>query len=369
MKYDYLIVGSGFYGATCARLLAEKGYSIKILEKNKIVGGNSRTSKKEDIIIHESGPHTFHTNNQAVWNFVNKFDHFENIKLKVRVNYKNNIYSFPINLLTLYQVYGVNTPQQAMDAVNKDLIYNQNPKNFEEAAIGVVGKKIYEIFFKGYTTKQWNTDPKNLSHEIFSRIPIRFTHDDGYFTKHRCFYEGVPVSGYTDLVKNMLNHHLIDLNLNVDYLQNKTENNHLADKIIYTGAIDAYFDFKYGILPYRSLRFELERHDGDYQGTMIVNYTDQEVPFTRITEHKHFMSKKFNYTYITKEYPQNYDGKNEPLYPIKNDETENICNKYKKLVSLEKNVHFGGRLAEYKYYDMDQTIESAMSYCENIKTK
>jgi len=366
--FDYIIVGSGFYGATCARLLAEKNYKIKLIEKNYTVGGNCRTTNREGIIVHECGPHMFHTNNQDVWNFVNRFSEFNDRKLKVRVNYKNKIYSFPINLLTLNQVYGCTTPKEAIQAIEKDRIPNNNPQNFEEAALNVVGSKLYNIFFKGYTKKQWNMDPVKLDYKIFSRLPVRFDYDDGYFLKHRCKYEGFPTIGYSKLIENMLNHSNIEIILNVDYLKSKKQHDQEGLNVIYTGPIDAYFEFKYGVLPYRSLRFEHEKHDGDYQGGMIVNYTDEEVPFTRITEHKHFMEEKFEYTYITKEYPQSYDGTNEPLYPINDNNSMKIFEEYKKLIT-QTNVHFGGRLAEYKYYDMDQTIESAMNFCNIIERK
>ena len=365
MKIDYLIVGAGFFGATCARLLHDAGKSVLVVERNNYIGGHAATETKDEIVIHRFGPHVFHTNNTNIWNFVNKFGTFNQYQLKVKVNYKDRLYSFPINLLTLSQVFGVTTPAAALEAIQNDIVPNTDPANFEEAALANVGKTLYEIFYKGYTTKQWGQDPKQLPKTIFNRLPIRLNHDDGYFLKHRCQYQGIPIDGYTPLIENMLKG--IPVLLNTDVLGNKDSWKTQCQQMIYSGPIDAFFDYEYGKLEYRSLKFEIEKHDiNDYQGSAVINYTDINVPYTRITEHKHFNWQEKPYTYISKEYPADYNETNEPYYPVNSLENAHKLQQYLGLVDQTSNVLFGGRLGTYRYMDMDETIEAAMKLVKDL---
>lgn len=356
----YLIVGAGFFGATCARLLTEYGHNCIVIEKSNYIGGHCHTERIKDICVHKYGPHVFHTNNDAVWQFVNRFASFNDYKLKVKVNFQNRIYSFPINLLTINQIFNeAMTPEQAKIRIKQDCISCENPQNFEEAALSSVGKQIYETFFKGYTAKQWGKTPAELPSTILSRIPVRYNYDDGYFAKHRCKYEGIPIGGYTDLITKMLLGITVLLQTPFDHSMIET-----VDKVIYTGPIDQFYNFIHGILPYRSLKFEYEYHDiEDYQGTAVMNFTDVQVPYTRITEHKHFdiPNHKTRGTIISKEYPELYTGQNEPFYPINDLQNQQMYEKYVELAKLESKVVFGGRLGLYQYLDMDQTIEAAMS--------
>jgi len=356
-EYDYLIVGSGLFGSVFAREATDKGKKCLVIEERDHIGGNCYTEEKDGINIHKYGPHIFHTDDKRIWDYTNRFIEFNNYRHSPRVKYKNQIYSFPINLLTLYQIWGVSTPQEAIDKIKSYAVPIKNPKNLEEWALSQVGEEIYNIFIKGYTTKQWGRDPKDLPVSIIKRIPIRLTFDDNYFFDR---YQGIPIGGYTRMVQNILNG--IEVRMGEDYFSNKSYWDSIADKIVFTGKIDRFFDYKFGDLEYRSLDFQTEKHDiPDYQGCSIVNYTEGEVPHTRITEHKHFENSKSEVTWTTKEFPKEYSRGDVPYYPINNEKNSKIYSLYKKEAEDLDNFIFGGRLAEYKYYDMHQVIASALS--------
>lgn len=358
-KFDFLVVGSGFFGSTFSRLAAEKNKTCYVVEKRNHIGGNCYTEKIENINVHKYGPHIFHTNDLKIWNFINRFSNFINYKHVVKVNYKDNIYSFPINLMTFYQIYGIKTPQEAIEKLNSIKLKN-NSDNLEDWAISQIGKELYEIFIKGYTKKQWNKDPKDLPSSIIKRIPIRTTYSDRYFNDK---YEGIPENGYTEIFEKMLDHPKIKLETNLDFFNNKKELLSNAEKVIYTGKIDEFYDYRYGELEYRSLRFENEIHQGDYQGCSIMNFTEELIPYTRIVEHKHFEFSNSDKTVITKEYPENYNLNKIPYYPINDEKNNNLYEKYKKIDTNGK-IIFGGRLGKYEYKDMHQIIASAI-VCAN----
>jgi UDP-galactopyranose mutase len=356
-EYDYLIVGSGLFGSVFAREATDKGKKCLVIEERGHIGGNCYTEEKDGINIHKYGPHIFHTDDKRIWDYTNRFIEFNNYRHSPRVKYKNQIYSFPINLLTLYQIWGVTTPQEAIDKIKSCAVPIKNPKNLEEWALSQVGEEIYNIFIKGYTTKQWGRDPKDLPVSIIKRIPIRLTFDDNYFFDR---YQGIPIGGYTRMVQNILNE--IEVRMGEDYFSNKVYWDSIADKIVFTGKIDRFFDYKFGDLEYRSLDFQTEKHDiPDYQGCSIVNYGESEIPHTRITEHKHFENSKSDVTWITKEFPKEYSRGDVPYYPINDEKNSKIYSLYKKEAEGLENFIFGGRLSEYKYYDMHQVIASALS--------
>lgn len=353
--YNYIIVGSGLFGSIFAYEAKKRNKKVLVLEKRSHIGGNCYTEKIEDINVHKYGPHIFHTNDQDIWNYVNQFAEFNNYVNRPKVNFSNNIYSFPINLFTLYQLWGVRTPSEAQNKLESVRIKNDNPKNLEEWILSQVGQEIYEKFIKGYTTKQWGRTPDKLPASIIKRLPIRLTFDDNYFFDK---YQGIPIGGYTQIFDKLLNG--VEVKLQTDFFENKTYWESISKYIVYTGKIDELYDYQFGKLEYRSLRFENEIHDGDYQGNAIMNYTNAETPYTRITEHKHFEFGKQEKTFITKEYPDNYDDGKVPYYPIGDEKNNEIYKKYRSLNHNEKYI-FGGRLAEYKYYDMHQIIGSALS--------
>lgn len=356
MRYDYLIVGSGLFGSVFAHEMKKAGKKCLIIEKRNHIAGNCYSENKDSINVHTYGPHIFHTNDKVIWNWINQFTDFHNYKHSPKVNYKDKIYSFPINLMTLNQIWGVNTPEEAKQKLEEVRIKNDNPKNLEEWILSQVGQDIYETFIKGYTQKQWNKDPKELPTFIIKRLPIRTSFDDNYFFDK---YQGIPIGGYTQIFEKMLEG--IEVKTNVDYFENKEYWNSLADKVVFTGKIDEFFDYQFGELEYRTLRFENQKVEKeDYQGCSIVNYTDFNVPYTRITEHKHFENSKSDVTWITTEYPKDYEKGDVPYYPINDNKNNSIYEKYKEL-SKESNIIFGGRLSEYKYYDMHQIIGSALS--------
>ena len=360
--YDYLIVGSGMFGSVCARELTDKGYKCLVVEKRSHIGGNCYTENKDGIHIHKYGAHIFHTSNKEIWDYINKFAKFNNFVNHVKVNYKGQIYSFPINMMTLHQIYGVTTPEEARQKLDEVRIKNENPKNLEEWILSQVGKEIYEIFIKGYTTKQWGRYPVDLPSSIIKRLPIRFNYDDSYYGMD---YQGVPIGGYTQIFEKLLDG--VKVLLNEDYLQNRESFNSMAKKVIYTGPIDAYYKYCFGNLDYRSLKFETERVEiPDYQGNAVINYTELHVPFTRILEHKHFDPVNTNFTYITREYPREYGEGLEPYYPINDKVNTPTFEKYKALSEKESNVIVGGRLAEYRYYDMHQVIGAALHTCKKL---
>jgi UDP-galactopyranose mutase len=355
MKYDFLIVGAGLFGSTFAQKVKEAGKKCLIIDSRSHIGGNVYTENKDGINIHTYGPHIFHTNNDEIWNYINKFARFNHFVCRPKVNFKNKIFSFPINLFTLYQFWGINTPELAKNKLEEVKVKIQEPKNLEEWILSQVGEEIYHTFIYGYTKKQWGREPKELPSFIIKRLPIRLNFDDNYFFDK---YQGVPIDGYTKLIENMTEG--IDIILNENYFDKRDYWNKKAKSIVYTGKIDEFFDYKYGELEYRSLRFEIEKHlIKDYQGNAIINYTDYNIPYTRIVEHKHFEFGNQDYTYITKEYPDSWNKNKVPYYPINNEENNYKYNKYKDL-SEKTNIIFGGRLAEYKYYDMHQIIGSAL---------
>ena len=358
--YNYLIVGAGLYGAVAAERLTKAGMKCLVIDRRDHIAGNVYSENVEGIQVHKYGPHIFHTNDAEVWEYVNRFADFNRFTLGTIANYKGEIYSLPFNMYTFNKMWGVTTPNEAaakIDAQRKEAGITQ-PKNLEEQAISLVGTDIYERLIKGYTEKQWGRECKNLPSFIIRRLPVRFIYDNNYFS---ALHQGIPVEGYTKMVENMFDG--IEVRLNCDYLEHKAEWDALAEKIIYTGPIDAYFDYKLGYLEYRFVRFETEVLDiPNFQGNAIVNYTDRETPYTRIIEHKWFDFGKGNprKTVISREYSEEWKPGDEPYYPVNDEKNSALYSEYKKLAGKEPNVIFGGRLGEYKYYDMDQVIRKAL---------
>ena len=364
-KYDYLIVGAGLYGATIAQKAAEAGKKVLVIDKRPHIAGNIYTEDIEGIHVHHYGAHIFHTNNTEVWNYVNKFATFNRFTNSPVANYKGELYSLPFNMYTFNKMWGVVTPEEAAAKIEeqKKEAGITDPKNLEEQAISLVGTDIYEKLIKGYTEKQWGRPCTELPAFIIKRLPVRLTFDNNYFN---ALYQGIPVGGYTKLVANML--HGIEVKLNCDYLANKAELDALADKVIYTGPIDAYFDYQLGNLEYRSVRFETEVLDKpNFQGNAAMNYTDRETPWTRIIEHKWFQFGKDDEgrdlpkTVISREYSSEWKPGDEPYYPVNDAKNGALYQQYKALADQEPKVIFGGRLGEYKYYDMDAVIASALN--------
>ena len=354
--YDYLIVGSGLYGSVFAHQAFRAGKTCLVLEKKEHIGGNIYTKNVDGIHVHEYGPHIFHTSNKDLWDYVNQFAKFNSFVNRPKVSYKDKLYSFPINLLTLYQLWGVKTPAEAIKKLQDSKIHIKDPKNLEEWCLNEIGTELYETFIKGYTQKQWKTDPKNLPSFIIKRIPIRTNFDDNYYFDT---YQGIPIGGYTQIIENMLKG--TEVKLNVDYLANREEWDRKAKKVVYTGPIDAYFDYCFGDLDYRTTSFKHEiLPTKDYQGNALINYTDAEVPYTRVIEHKHFDWVNCNHTVVTKEYPEAWQRGLTPYYPINDEKNTKAFARYKEKSQTLKNVLFGGRLAEYKYYDMHQVIAAAL---------
>ena len=358
-KYDYLIVGAGLYGAVFAHEAVKAGKKCLVIEKRNHIAGNIYTYNMEDINVHQYGAHIFHTNNKEVWDYVNQFAVFNRYTNSPVANYNGEIYNLPFNMNTFNKMWGVITPQQAAEKIEqqRESAGITDPKNLEEQAISLVGTDIYEKLIKGYTAKQWGRDCKDLPAFIIKRLPVRFTYDNNYFN---ALYQGIPVGGYTKMVENMLDG--IEVMLNTDYLAEKEKFDSMAEKVIYTGPVDAYFDYKLGTLQYRSVRFETELLDTEnYQGNAVVNYTDSETPYTRIIEHKHFEFGTQPKTVISREYSAEWQQGDEPYYPVNNDQNNALYAQYKEMADKESNVIFGGRLGEYKYYDMDKVIEVALN--------
>ena len=363
--YDYLIVGAGLFGSVFARQATDAGKKVLVIDKRPNIAGNVYTEDIEHIHVHKYGAHIFHTNNKEVWEYVTKFAEFNRFTNSPVANYKGELYSLPFNMYTFNKMWGVVTPQEAaakIEAQRKAAGITE-PRNLEEQAISLVGKDIYEKLIKGYTEKQWGRDCKDLPAFIIKRLPVRLTFDNNYFN---ALYQGIPEGGYTKMVANMLDG--IEVHLNTDYLEKKDELDALADKIVYTGAIDAYFNYKLGALEYRSVRFDTEVLDmPNFQGNAAVNYTDKETPWTRIIEHKWFEFGKDDEgndipkTVISREYSSEWKVGDEPYYPVNDEKNGALYQEYKKLADAEKKVIFGGRLGEYKYYDMDAVIASALS--------
>ena len=368
MKYDYLVVGSGLYGAIFAHEAKKAGKSVLVIDKRPNIAGNVYTEDVEGIHVHKYGAHIFHTNNKKVWNYITQFAEFNRFTNSPVANYKGELYSLPFNMYTFNKMWGVVTPEEAAAKIEeqKKEAGITEPKNLEEQAISLVGRDIFEKLVKGYTEKQWGRDCKDLPAFIIKRLPVRLTFDNNYFN---ALYQGIPVGGYTKMVANLLEG--IEVRLNTDYLEHKAELDALAEKVVYTGPVDAYFDYKLGTLEYRSVRFETELLDKpNFQGNAAVNYTDRETPWTRIIEHKWFEFGKDDNgndlpkTVISREYSSEWKPGDEPYYPVNDEKNGKLYAEYKKLADQEEKVIFGGRLGEYKYYDMDAVIDSALNMCE-----
>jgi len=353
--YDYLIVGSGFFGAVFAYEMKKTGKKCLVIDRRSHIGGNSYTQKIAGIQVHKYGAHIFHTNNKKVWDYMNGFAPFNRFTNSPIANYKGKFYNLPFNMNTFYQLWGTKTPKEA-----KAKIYANAGKarssNLEQHAISLVGKDIYQKLIKGYTEKQWGKPCNELPASIIKRIPLRFTFNNDYFGE---LYQGIPIGGYTQIFEKLLNG--TDILLKTDYLKHKGEFNSIAKKIIYTGAIDEFFDYQFGNLEYRSLKFETETlNTENFQGNAVVNYTDKETPYTRIVEHKHFDWVNTTKTVITREYPKNWKRGSVPYYPINDEKNTALLERYKALAKKSPNIIFCGRLGEYKYYDMDDTVELAL---------
>lgn len=355
--YDYLIVGAGLFGAVFAREMTDAGKSVLVIEKRDHIAGNIYSEEIEGIQVHVYGPHIFHTDLDDVWQYVNRFARFNHFRYEPIANYKGELYHMPFNMNTFHEMWGVSTPKEAEKIIEEQRKEIQGePQNLEEQAISLIGRDIYEKLVKGYTEKQWGRDAKELPPFIIKRLPVRMRFDNNYFNHP---YQGIPVGGYTAMVESMLEG--IEVELGVDYLENKAEYDAMAEKVVYTGPIDAYFNFKFGNLQFRSLKFETEVLDmKNYQGVAGMNFTDTETPYTRIVEHKHFEFGEQEKTVITKEYSVEWTPGMEPYYPVNDEKNMSLYAKYKELADKEHNVIFGGRLAEYVYYDMDKVIKHAL---------
>lgn len=361
-KYDYLIVGAGLFGAVFAHEAVQRGKSCLVIDRRDHIGGNIYTEQVEGINVHCYGAHIFHTSNKKVWNYVNQFaefNHFVNSPIAI---YKDELYNLPFNMNTFHQLWGVRTPAEAQAKIQEQIarMHITNPKNLEEQALALVGQDVYEKLIEGYTRKQWNRECRELPAFIIKRLPLRYTYDNNYFKDP---YQGIPKGGYTNIVKKLLDG--VQVVLNTDFLDNREELSAQAEKVLFTGMIDAYYEYCYGELDYRSLRFETEALDmANYQGNAVVNYTDYEVPYTRIIEHKHFEFGTQPKTIITREYSADWKQGAEPYYPINDERNNDLFDKYKKRALEEKNVLFGGRLGMYRYMDMDKVIEEALAMAE-----
>ena len=359
--YNYLIVGSGLFGSVFAHEAKKRGKSVLVIERRKHTGGNIYCEEKEGINIHKYGAHIFHTDYKDVWEYVNQFVEFNNFINSPVANYKGELYNLPFNMNTFSKMWGVVTPAEAAAKIAEQRkAVTGEPKNLEEQAISLIGTDVYTKLIKGYTEKQWGRSCTELPAFIIQRLPVRYTFDNNYFNDR---YQGIPVGGYNKLTNALLNG--IEVRLGVDYNRNREEYKNIAETVVYTGPIDAYFNYSLGQLEYRGLRFETERlEEENHQGVAVVNYTEREVPYTRSIEHKHFEFGKQPVTYVTKEYPADWKPGEEAYYPVNNDRNQKLYAKYAELAKKEKGVIFGGRLAEYKYYDMDDVIKSALNLVE-----
>lgn len=363
-KYDYLIVGAGLYGAIMAYETKKKGKTCLVIDKRDHIAGNIYTKSVEEINVHQYGAHIFHTSNKRVWDYINQFAEFNHYINSPIAVYKEELYNLPFNMNTFSKMWGVRTPQEAKDKIAEqvDEAGVENPQNLEEQALSLAGKDVYEKLIKGYTEKQWGRDCKELPAFIIKRLPFRYTYDNNYFNDR---YQGIPIGGYTAIVEKMLDG--IEVKTNTDFFVFRKENPDIAEKIIFTGMIDEYFGYTLGALEYRSVRFETEVLDlENYQGNAVVNYTEREVPYTRIIEHKHFEFGKQPKTVISREYSSEWSVGMEPYYPVNNDQNNTLFMKYKELAKKERHVIFGGRLGDYKYYDMDKVIEAALTAAEQL---
>lgn len=357
-EYDFLIVGAGLYGAIFAHEATKRGKSCLVIDKRDHIAGNIFCENIEGINVHKYGAHIFHTSNKIIWDYVNSFVEFNRYTNSPIANYKGELYNLPFNMNTFYQLWKVKTPKEAKAKIDEQVALTgiKEPQNLEEQALSLVGSDIYYKLIKDYTEKQWGRKATELPAFIIKRLPVRFTYDNNYFNDK---YQGIPIGGYTKIIEKMLTG--IDVKTNVNYFEDRENLNSLADSIVYTGMIDEYFDYKFGTLEYRSLKFVNEVHECEnYQGNAVVNYTDSETPYTRIIEHKHFEFGTQEKTVITKEYSQEWTKKDEPYYPVNDEKNEQLFKKYKDLAKNESNVIFGGRLADYKYYDMHHVVGIAL---------
>ena len=358
-EYDYLIVGSGLFGTTFAYEANKRGKKCLVIDKRNHIGGNIYTENIEGINVHRYGAHIFHTSNKEVWQYINQFTEFNRYTNSPVARYKNELYNMPFNMNTFNKLWGVVTPKEAINKIDEEIkeANIQNPQNLEEQAISLVGKTIYEKLVKGYTEKQWGQKAAELPSFIIKRLPVRFTYDNNYFND---IYQGIPIGGYTKIIEKMLDG--IEVKLNTDFFDNREYLEGIADKIVFTGIIDKFYNYKFGELEYRNLRFETETlEEQNYQGNAVVNYTEYKVPYTRIIEHKHFeFDTTSPKTIITREYPDTWTREKEPYYPINNDKNNQLYKKYENYAKNDKKVIFGGRLGQYKYYDMDKVIAEAL---------
>lgn len=365
ITYDFLIVGAGLFGATAAHVLTRRGKRCLVIDKRSHIGGNVYTENVNGINVHKYGAHIFHTSNKDVWDFVNSFVEFNRYTNSPVANYKGKLYNLPFNMNTFYQMWGVTTPEQAAAKIEEQRRESGiiNPRNLEEQAISLIGKDIYYTLIKDYTEKQWGRKATELPAFIIRRLPVRFTFDNNYFNDK---YQGIPIGGYTKLVEKLLGE--IEVKLDTDYFENRKYFDSIADKVIYTGEIDRYFDYRFGHLEYRTVSFETELLEGvaNYQGNAVVNYTDAETPYTRIIEHKHFEFGNQPDTVISKEYSKEWKPGDEPYYPVNDERNGALYIRYKTLADNQEKVIFGGRLAEYKYYDMHQVIENALHLVDSL---
>ena len=367
-KYDYLIVGAGLYGATVAQKLKGKGYKVLVVEKRNNIAGNIYTEEIEGIQVHKYGPHIFHTSKKEIWDYLNRFAKFNDFVNMPLAYYKGKYYNMPFNMNTFHQIFGVTTAEEAKAIIEKEIkeANIKEPQNLEEKAISMVGTTIYEMLIKGYTQKQWGKPCNELPPFIITRLPVRYEYNNNYFND---IYQGIPIGGFTKMVENMLKG--IEIRLNTDYLANREELDQLAEKVVYTGEIDKFFSYCFGALEWRSLRFEEEIiNQEDYQGNAVINYTEYEVPYTRIAEHKYFdPSQKSPKTVITKEYSKTWTLGDEAYYPINNQRNSELYSKYKELADQLPNIYFGGRLGTYSYYNMDVVVEKALQLVEQLLAK
>lgn len=362
MKYDYLVVGAGLYGAVFAHEAKKKGKSCLVIDKRDHIAGNIYCEEIEGINVHKYGAHIFHTSDKKIWEYINQFAEFNNYINSPIAVYKDELYNLPFNMNTFSKMWNIRTPQEAKAKIAEQVAETgiTEPKNLEEQGLSLIGKDVFEKLVKGYTEKQWGRDCKDLPAFIIKRLPVRFTYDNNYFNDR---FQGIPMGGYTKIVEKMLDG--ADVKTNTDYFEFVKENPDVAEKTVFTGMIDEYFDYKLGALEYRSVRFETEVLDTDnYQGNAVVNYTEREVPYTRIIEHKHFEIGKQEKTVISREYSSEWSVGMEPYYPVNNEQNNALFEKYREMAAKEENVIFGGRLGNYKYYDMDKVIGAALEMCE-----
>lgn len=363
MKYDYLVVGAGLYGSVFAYEAGKRGKKCLVIEKRDHIAGNVYCEEISGINVHRYGAHIFHTSDKQIWDYVNCFAEFNNYINSPIARYKDELYNLPFNMNTFSKMWGIATPKEAKEIIAAQIadLHIEKPKNLEEQALSLVGTDVYEKLVKGYTEKQWGRDCRELPAFIIKRLPLRFTYDNNYFNDR---YQGIPIGGYTKIVEKLLEG--TEVRLKTDYLEHREEYENIADKIIYTGMIDRFYDYKLGVLEYRSVRFETQELNTDnYQGNAVVNYTDRDVPYTRIIEHKHFEFGSQPVTIISKEYSSEWKKGDEPYYPVNNEKNNALYQSYKELADKEEKVIFGGRLGGYKYYDMDKVIAAALELCKS----